>query len=280
MALTDALAGGPLDKLFERDNLPRFELPALLGALYGGDFGLARRRLYANFVESLDGTVALPNAGESGHIISGDSQADRFLMGLLRASAAAVLIGAGTFRASPTHLWTPERIFPAATAEFAELRGRLGLRPQPKFVLLSASGDVDPRAPALVDALVVTTLEGEAKLRGTLPPGTRLIASQSKRIALSWLVELLHTEGYERVLTEGGPSLVGELVAENLLDELFVTVSPRIFGRAPDDARKSLIHGVELSGMPLELMSARRHGSHLFLRYELENASLRRVTRG
>jgi riboflavin biosynthesis pyrimidine reductase len=89
----------------------------------------------------------------------------------------------------------------------------------------------------------------------------------------------LRAEGYERVLTEGGPTLVGELVAENLLDELFVTVSPRIFGRAPGDARKSLIHGVGLLGTPLELASARRQGSHLFLRYEFENVALRRDAR-
>jgi riboflavin biosynthesis pyrimidine reductase len=89
----------------------------------------------------------------------------------------------------------------------------------------------------------------------------------------------LRAEGHERVLTEGGPSLVGELIAENLLDELFVTVSPRVFGRAPGDDRKSLVHGVELLGTPLELTSARRQGSHLFLRYELEGAALRRVSR-
>ena len=119
MPLAAALAGGPLDRLFERDNLPRFELPPGLTALYGGAFGLAPSALYANFVESVDGTVALPEAGESGHIISGDNQADRFVMGLLRAAASAVLIGAGTFRASPAHLWTAERIFPAAASEFA-----------------------------------------------------------------------------------------------------------------------------------------------------------------
>jgi riboflavin biosynthesis pyrimidine reductase len=280
MALADSLAGGPLEKLFERDNLPRFELAAELTALYGGDFGIGRRRLYANFVESLDGTVALPTAGESGHVISGDSQADRFVMGLLRAGAHAVLIGAGTFRASPTHLWTPERIFPPAAAEFAELRSRLGLPEKPKFVLVSASGELAPEAPALADALVITTPEGEAKLRGRVQAGTRLVVSRENPIELPGVLELLRTEGHERVLTEGGPSLVGELIAENLLDELFVTVSPRIFGRAPGDARKSLIHGVELTGTPLELMSARRHGSHLFLRYELENATLRRVTPG
>lgn len=279
MPLADALAGGPLDRLFERDNLPRFELPPGLTALYGGAFGLAPSALYANFVESVDGTVALPEAGESGHIISGDNQADRFVMGLLRAAASAVLIGAGTFRASPGHLWTAERIFPPAAPEFAELRRRLGLPSQPQFVLVSGSGEFDAGAPALTNALILTTPEGEAKLRGVAPASARVIASGANPIALPWVLETLRAEGHERVLTEGGPSLVGELIAENLLDELFVTVSPRVFGRAPGDERKSLVHGVELLGTPLELTSARRHGSHLFLRYELESGALRRASR-
>ena len=272
----DVLTGGPLELLFERDDLARFGVPDRLAALYGGDFGLARPLLYANFVESLDGTVSLPDAGESGHIISGDNRADRFVMGLLRAAADAVLIGAGTFRSAGNHRWHAERIFPAAAAEFAELRRRLGLAPTPKFVLITASGEIDAQAPALKDALIITAPDSVGKLRASVAASTRVIAPGASPIALPWVMELLRAEGYERVLTEGGPTLVGGLIAQNLLDELFVTVSPRIFGRAPGDAKKSLVHGVNLLGTPLELTSARRHGSHLFLRYELENVALSR----
>jgi riboflavin biosynthesis pyrimidine reductase len=270
------LAGGPLERLFERDDLEYFGVPERLSALYGGDFGIVRPRLFANFVESVDGTVALPDAGESGHIISGDNVADRFVMGLLRACADAVLIGAGTFRTASNHLWHAERIFPAAAAEFRALRQKLGLSPAPKLVLLTGSGEIDPHAPAMADALVITTPESVAKVRRALPGGARVVAARSSPIGLPWVLEFLRAEGHELLLTEGGPSLVGELVAQSLLDELFVTVSPRIFGRSPGDARKSLIHGVDLLGTPLELASVRRHGSHLFLRYEIENGSLPR----
>ena len=51
------------------------------------------------------------------------------------------------------------------------------------------------------------------------------------------------------------------------MDELFLTISPRLFGRKVNDARKSLVEGVDLAGQPLELLSVRRHDSHLFLRY-------------
>ena len=60
-----------------------------------------------------------------------------------------------------------------------------------------------------------------------------------------------------------------ELLAENLVDELFLTISPRLFGRGVSDVRRGLVEGVDLAGKPLELSSVRRHGSHLFLRYAL-----------
>src|SRR6266545_7108795 len=89
-----------LELLFERgDGAPSFALPPSLLARYGGGFGLGTPLLYANFVASVDGVVALRGRGdESGHVVSGDSEPDRFVMGLLRACADAVLLGAGTFR--------------------------------------------------------------------------------------------------------------------------------------------------------------------------------------
>ena len=76
-----------LQLLFEREGLPSFDLPEPLRTDYGGGFGLPERCLYANFVASVDGVVALRTQEESGHIISGGSEADRFVMGLLRACA-------------------------------------------------------------------------------------------------------------------------------------------------------------------------------------------------
>lgn len=261
--------GTPLELLFEREGLPRFDLPVELAESYGSGFGLASPRLFANFVASVDGTVALHEAGESGHVISGDSAADRFVMGVLRACAQAVLIGAGTFRASPTHVWHAERIFPAAKGLYAELRRRRGLSAPPKFVLLTQSGDVDPTAPALADAWILTTPAGDAKLRGRVPSSARVVVLDSGPVRLTAALELLRREGFGLVLTEGGPSVFAQLLAERLVDELFVTVSPRVFGQVPGRGRKTLVHGVELGGTELELLSAHRYESHLFLRYAI-----------
>ena len=259
----------PLERLFERDGLPCFGVPPALAALYGGDFGLTRPGLYANFVSSSDGVVALAGDQESGHIVSGGDEPDRFIMGLLRASADAVLIGAGTFRRAGDEVWFPETAYPPATALFADLRKRLGLRPHPLFVLVTASGHVNPAHPALQDCLVLTTPQGEFHLRGTLPGGARIVVLGTDRIDGLRLLDFLNSQNLRVILTEGGPSLVGGLLQEGLVDELFLTRSPRLFGRWPADGRKSLVEGVDLGARELQLLSVRRQDSHLYLRYSL-----------
>jgi riboflavin biosynthesis pyrimidine reductase len=271
-----ALDTGALELLFERGGLPELALPPALARAYGGAMGMRRPSLFANFVSSVDGVVALGMDGESGHVISGDSAADRFVMGLLRACANAVIVGASTLRASPEHLWTPARIFPSAAEHFAELRRTLGFPPEPTFVVVTASGALDPKWPALRGAVVATTREAESRLKSELP-GSRVVAfdvdpgveTERAPLPLAPLLELLRAEGAELVLTEGGPSLVARLVAEGLLDELFLTVSPALFGRFAGDAKKALVDGVDLGRKALELSSLRRCGSHLFLRYTL-----------
>jgi riboflavin biosynthesis pyrimidine reductase len=255
-----------LQLLFEREGLPAFDLPAPLRNGYGGAFGFAEQCVYANFVASVDGVVALRTEEESGHIISGGSEADRFVMGLLRACADAVLLGAGTFRKAGRHLWHAENIHPACAPQFADLRRRLGLSPQPPLVLVTATGEIDPAQPALRDAIVVTTPAGAARLNGRLPPTARV---ESGPIRLGPLLATLRAQGYRRILTEGGPSLVSQLAAEGLLDELFLTRSPVLFGRFEADGRKGLIDGVDLGGRAVDLLGVRRHESYLFLRYAL-----------
>src|SRR2546428_1533360 len=98
-------------------------LPAPLSRAYGGDLGLAGDCLVANFVESVDGVVAFPDAaGESGAVVSGGSAPDRFLMGLLRACAGAGLIRAGALRAAPGGPGFPGAVFSARAPPYEEAR--------------------------------------------------------------------------------------------------------------------------------------------------------------
>jgi len=260
---------GPLQTLFEREGLPSYELPTPLFEAYGGGIGFRKPCVFANFVASVDGVVALPEPTESGHLISKNSRADRFVMGLLRACADTVLVGAGTFRKTRGALFRADAIHPDGASAFAELRERLGLAPHPRLVVVTRSGAVDPAEPALDGALVVTSRAGEAALRGRVSPNTEVVALGADTLLLGDVVALLRKRGTELLLTEGGPSLFAEAVRAKLVDELFVTKSPALFGRYPNDRRKSLADGFDLSGVSMDLLSVRRHGSYLFLRYAL-----------
>jgi riboflavin biosynthesis pyrimidine reductase len=249
--------------LFEAAGLPRLRLPESLRQRYGGELALADEVVYANFVSSLDGVVALGDERESGSLISGKNDDDRFMMGLLRAFADAVLIGASTLRAEPTHvLWTPDFIYPALKEEFAELRRSLGRSDGPRLAVVTSKQRLDSGHEALRDALIIT------------PSPTLPTRGREKKAAVSpaEMLERLRKEGFRRVLCEGGPSLFGQLVGAGAVDELFLTVSPVLAGRDRTTYRQSLVESVALpSGgfAPATLRSVRASGSYLFLRYQL-----------
>lgn len=257
----------PLHLLYERPNLPYADLGQPLGALYDGHLGLPGAAVYANFVASVDGVVALPGTVESGQLVSAGNEADRFVMALLRAFADVVMVGAGTFRRGEGDLWFPESAAPEEAAAMRELRRRLGLRQRPVFGVVSGSGVIDPAQPALEGAVIITSPEGELRLRGLVPKSATVAVLEEKPLAPQSMLQVLRQMGFQRILVEGGPTLLGHFLRADLLDELFLTTSPRLFGRGKDGARKGLLEGSDVGGRPLELLSLRRHGSYLFARY-------------
>jgi riboflavin biosynthesis pyrimidine reductase len=265
----------PLYRLFEAPDLPPGSLPPQLAELYDGGLAIPDGRTYANFVSSIDGIVALEGGtAPSGGIISGRNEADRLVMGLLRAFAEAVLVGAGTVRAEGGKaLWTPDYIYPAAAKAFADLRRALKREKVPRLVIVTGSGDLNPSERALeVGALVLTTTASAKRLRAVLPPATEVRAiSAADPIDVDDIFKALHADGYRTVLSEGGPQLFGQLVRNGRVDELFLTVSPVLEGQSAQAF--GLIRGVEFGRAPKRsrLLSVRRHESHLFLRYELRS---------
>ena len=230
----------PLELLYETAGLPAFALPQQLAALYPGTFGLPDDCLYVNFVETLDGVVALPDVPRSNRIVADESEADLFVMAVLRACADAIVIGSHTFLASPRNRWTAEAAYPDAASGLTELRRSLGLPDEPDVVVLSRLRELESE-----------TLAGRLSVRSSVADA----------------VAELRASGARRILCEGGPTLFGSMLADDHVDELFVTVSPVLAGRG-----LSLVEGVELlPGRRVggTLAGVRRHGSHLFLHYLL-----------
>jgi riboflavin biosynthesis pyrimidine reductase len=260
----------PLELLYEPAGLPAFDLPETLAAAYPGTLGFEEPRLYANFVATADGVVAIPSVPQSNGLIAAASAADRFVMGLLRACAHAVVIGSGTLAASPKGRWTPDGAYPDAAEAFEELRGRLALGPAPEVVVLSASGAIDPAHPLFESGgLVLTTDAGRELLNGRLPVSSTVLSlGAGTSIDPAAAVAALRDRGHRLILHEGGPHAIGSFFEAGTVDELFLTISPLLTGRPHPDERLGLVEGADLlPGRPTRLLGVRREAEHLFLRY-------------
>jgi riboflavin biosynthesis pyrimidine reductase len=267
----------PLRVLHEAAGLAAFPLPEPLAERYGGTLGFDGSPLISNFVSTVDGVVAIPDVPASPKVLGDASDADRFVMGLLRACAGALLMGASTFRASSEARWTAASLYPAAADDFAELRRRIGLDPEPGLAVVTMGGVLDVGHPALAaGTLVVTTERGAARLRDSLPAASELlVAERDGSVDLPAVVAELRQRAPGAILSEGGPTMLGSLLDAGLLDELFLTVSPLLAGRPPDDERSGLVEGVALlpdRHAAGRLLGIRLDGDHLFLRYGVRPA--------
>lgn len=234
-----------------------------------------------NFVTTLDGVASLNVPGMAGGgEISGYNEHDRLVMGILRTVSDAVVVGAGTLRSVPQHLWTAEYLSPDLAGAYAQMRAAMGKTELPLNVIVTSSGELDLTLPVFssgkVSVLLVTTEVGAAALsRRTLPPWVQVAAvAPAGRIAAADVLKAVRaTRRAETVLVEGGPHLMGDFLAERLLDDLFLTLSPQIAGRAPGSGRPALVEGVIFAPADPRwgtLSEVRRAGSHLFLRYRFE----------
>jgi riboflavin biosynthesis pyrimidine reductase len=274
----------PLESLFAMESGRDLPLPPELAALYGRlAFPLhpGRTHIVGNFVTTLDGVVSLNAPGHaSGGDISGFNRHDLAVMGLLRAVADAVLVGAGTLRSEPQHRWTAGYINPSFADSYQQLRASLGKSAPPLNVIVTAHGEVDLELPVFqsgeVPVLLVTTTPGAERIHAqTLPPGVKVSTVQSagSLSARAILQAVKRTRECEVILVEGGPQLIGDFFAERTLDELFLTLAPQIAGRDREVERPGLVMGKRFAPEhPLwgTLVSVKRAGSHLFLRYAFE----------
>jgi riboflavin biosynthesis pyrimidine reductase len=172
---------------------------------------------------------------------------------------------------APQSLWRPERVYPPAAAAFAELRSRRGQSEHPAVAIVTGGGSLDATHPVLAQNAVVLTTERAAEdLRAAVPSTAEVVAvNAGDRVDLGLALAALRERGHGVILSEAGPTVFGQLLAKWLVDELFLTISPLVAGRG-DERRLGLAEGAELLPQttdPAELLSLRRAGAYLFLRY-------------
>ena len=246
--------------------------------MYGGLLRFPSRPspyVVTNFVSTMDGVVSLGlHDGTDASTVGGHSQADRFVMAMLRAASDVVLIGAHTLADSAGHQWTPRALEPQWTEAMHEYRAALGHTSETApLAVVTGSGQLPDHValshPA-TETVIVTTKDGAARIADTHRHVTPLVIEEPPPFRGAAILAALREQGWRLVLCEGGPSLMGAVLESGAATDLFMTIAPHVAGRDAQHARHAMVEGfVAPPGrlVECELLSARRAEAHLFLRY-------------
>jgi riboflavin-specific deaminase-like protein len=246
----------PLRRLFPEPG--RIDVGELLDGLnLTGQAHTDRPYTIVNFVASSDGHAAFQ--GRSRGL---SDPADREIFHRLREHVDAVMAGTGTLRTERygRMVRDPER---------RRRRAASGLHPEPLACIVTRSGDVPLDIPLFADAgsRVVVFTPTDLDTSGLaaqvdvvrLDPGELTLTTAMRRLRSAYDIRSL--------LCEGGPTVFGALLRENLVDELFLSLAPKLTGGGSEPAITS---GPELAEpRSLSLIWALEQESALYLRYRI-----------
>lgn len=210
----------------------------------------------ANFVSSVDGRATI---GGRSAPLSGPS--DRALFHVLREGVDAVMAGTGTLRVERYGRLIKD---PAAR----QRRKDRGLAPEPFAVVVSRSGQIPYEIPLFTEPEVRIIEFTGATAPRPVAAQRELVSLEPGEVKLRTVMKQLRSDfGVRTLLCEGGPTLFGALVAEGLVDELFLTAAPKLVG---GDRNPAILTGPPLAEpADLELRSALEREGSLFLRFAL-----------
>jgi riboflavin-specific deaminase-like protein len=194
------------------DALDAYALPA--AELPGRPF------VRVNMISSLDGAIAIH--GRAGGLTG---PADQRLFQLLRSLTDVVVVGAGTMR---TEGYGPVRLDAAQRAQ----RQARGQSPVPPIAVVTHSCHLDWTAPFFSEAearpILLTTGDADDQAVARASDAADVIVCGDTQVDLSRALGELGRRGTHSVLVEGGPTLNAQLAAAGLIDELCLTLSPRL----------------------------------------------------
>nr|WP_231954887.1 pyrimidine reductase family protein [Actinoplanes derwentensis] len=208
--------------------------------------------LRVNFIASADGAVSVDglSAGLQG-------PGDKEVFDTLRTVCDALIVAAGTVRAEGYDALRP-------TAAGRAWRLARGLPEFPLMVIVSGSLDLDPEQLVFADApirpIVLTHRSAPAS---PIHEVAEVIALGEDEVDLAAGVRLLHGRGATQLLCEGGPSLLGAMIAADLIDELCLTVAPLLAGGPAG----RIAHGPPTPPRRMSLCHVLTRADMLFLRY-------------
>ena len=186
-----------------------------------------------NMVSSLDGTASVDGVSKG---LGGPG--DRAVFAALRAQADVVVVGAGTVRAeryrmplSPRARWAEQRVARIQSAA-------------PALAVISASLDLDSDLPFLAETMaegdsgevrarriIVTVRNAPQDRRRTLADRCTIIDAGIDTVEPRVALDELGSLGHHVVLCEGGPRLIGAMIAAGVVDEWNQTIAPVVAAR-------------------------------------------------
>jgi len=228
--------------------------------------GSANRRhrplVSVNMATSLDGRISTRRREQ----FALGTRDDRHFMDVLRARMDAVIVGAGTVRHDG---------YPILVRDAAVRRSRMarGLPPHPVNVVMSRSLDVPLNRPFFrrpdTERIVFTRRAAPAARVRRVEKVAEVVALPGRTLSPTAVLGELYRRGMRNVLLEGGGELHFAFAKERVVDEVYVTITPRLIG---GDA-PSLLDGkgfLKADHVELELVSHRRVGNELFLHYRVK----------
>jgi riboflavin biosynthesis pyrimidine reductase len=214
-----------------------------------------------NMIVSVDGGTSW--GGVSGAL---GGPADKALFTDLRSLADLVLVAAGTMRAEG---YGPAKL----RDDLRAARHARGQTPVPPIAVVSRSCDLDWDTPFFAEAeerpLVVTVANAPVVNRERAAEVADVIVAGEADVDFALALAELGRRGTRSVLAEGGPTLNGQLAAADLLDELCVTLAPRL---ASGDAKRILAGSTLDELRVLDLHAVYEQDDYLFLRYRPDSA--------
>jgi riboflavin biosynthesis pyrimidine reductase len=272
--------GSPFQLLFAQDSAEDPSLPSAFREIYPGDWRRpeieGRPYVYTNFAQSRDGRISFnePGMRDASHVTKAFAH-DRWLMGLLRVRAHAIMVGDTTINLESGHVFTPDFIYPPEGEAFNALRQAEGYNPLALIVILSYAGKINFDEACFqredTHIVIATTTQGAANIAGVRTAASLDILDLGQQAAdLHRLMAILYSDyGVHNLLCEGGARVFAGMLDAGLIDEEFVTWCPTFVGRSDERFRPSYTEGVAWLpttapySAPLSLHKA---GDYLFLR--------------